>query len=137
MGIAKKQFTGILEGIFTPGNVIRLYKTVPDETTEQGGEFLTGAGVENYTIADGDFTIANGVVQSAKTMMFYLYEGTPTTCEGFGVFSNSGELLYFGAFKEALQLDENDVPAIKKYNSTKGEGIQISITSTDESAATT
>lgn len=137
MGIAKAQFNGILTSIFQPGNIIRLYKNVPDKD-EKNGMTLTGSGVVDYEIKSGDFTVDRGVVTSAKTMMFYLYEGEATTCQGFGVFSaNGSELLYFGEFKDHLPLEYNDVPAIKAYNAEKGEGIQISMTSEDASATTT
>lgn len=137
MGIAKAQFNDILGNIFTEGNTIKLYTKTPTEGVETDGSLLSGTGVETYTISSGDFTVSNGEVTSAKNIMLYLYEGAGATCDGFGVFkSNTNTLLYFGKFTDPITLDYNDVPAIKKYNSSSGEGIKITITSTEASATT-
>lgn len=135
MGIAKAQFNGILSGIFTAGNTIKLYTTVPDETTETGGNVLSGTGVSPYKIQEGDFSVSGGAAQSAKNIMLYLYEGKTVTANGFGIWSPSNELLYFGAFESPIELNYNDVPAIKKYNGS-GEGIRVTITSTEASVST-
>ena len=137
MGIAKAQFNDILGTIFTEGNVIKLYTKTPTEGVETDGTLLAGDGVVGYEIKSGDFTVNNGEAISAKHMMLYLYEGTTAECDGFGVFKkDAGNLLYFGKFEIPITLDYNDVPAIKKYNSDKGEGIRITITSTEASATT-
>lgn len=149
MGIAKHMFDGIMDEIFTAGRVVRLYKTLPDEETEEGGELLTHDSVADYMITADDFTVADGTVTSNRTMMLYLYEGETTTCEGFGVFKKNStydpetektsytfDLLYFGGFNTPLELDYNDVPAIKKYNSEKGEGIKITMVGTTAVATT-
>ena len=135
MGIAKVQFQNILGSIFKEGNTIKLYKQTPTEDIETDGELLVGTGVVPYTIKSGDFNVVNGEVTSAKHLMLYLYEGEDTTCDGFGVFDNN-TMLYFGKFKDPIDLSYNDVPAIKKYNSEKSEGIKITITSTEASATT-
>lgn len=143
MGIAKAQFNDVLATIFDAGNTIRLYTKTPTEGVETDGTLLTGTGVMPYEIKSGDFSISQGQVTSARNIMLYLYEGSPVTCDGFGVFkgNTTTNLLYFGKFtKEGvdtpIDLNFNDVPAIKKYNSTNGEGIKITITSTEASAST-
>lgn len=135
MGIAKAQFNDILGTIFTAGNVIKLYTKTPTEGVETDGVLLTGKGVIDYAIKSGDFTVSGGEATSAKHMMLYLYEGSTAECDGFGVFKD-GNLLYFGKFEIPITLDYNDVPAIKMYNAGKGEGIKITITSTEASATT-
>lgn len=138
MGIAKAQFSTILNNIFATGNYIKLYTSTPTEGVETDGTLLTGTGVQNYEIKSTDFTVSNGEVVSAQNMMFYLYEGETVRCDGFGVFSRTGELLYFGKFDNGpLEIEYNDVPAIKKYNSSTGEGIKITMQSTEVSATTT
>lgn len=143
MGIAKAQFNNVLATIFKEGNTIRLYTKTPTEGVETDGTLLTHVSVTPYVIQTNDFAISQGQVTSNKNIMLYLYEGSPVTCDGFGVFegSTTTKLLYFGKFtKEGvdtpIDLDFNDVPAIKKYNSTNGEGIKITITSTEASAST-
>ena len=134
MGIARAQFNDILASIFTAGNTIRLYSTVPSEADETGGVFISG--VPAYNIQEGDFSCYGGVVTSAKNIMLCLYENeTSVECKGFGVFGSSG-MLYFGSFTTPITIGYNDVPAIKRYNETKGEGIRITITSTEASATT-
>lgn len=135
MGIAKATFNQILGSIFREGNTIKLYTKTPDETTEMGGVLLDGTGVVPYEIKDGDFTVNSGEAKSAKNMMFYLYEGTGASCDGFGVFDGSG-LLYFGKFENPITLEYNDVPAIKKYDVSKGEGIKVTMNSTEASVTT-
>lgn len=138
MGIAKAQFNAILNNIFAPGNVIKLYTKTPTEGVETDGVLLTGTGVQNYEIKEADFTVSQGEVISGQNMMFYLYEGETVQCDGFGVFNTKGEMLYFGEFDNGpLTLERNDVPAIKKYNSGTGEGIKITMQSTEVSATTT
>lgn len=142
MGITKTHFNNILGNIFKEGNIIRLYKNTPDETSETGGELLTGTeatnGVVDYKIKAGDFSIDGGEVTSARNIMFYMYNDEDSvTCDGFGIFDSSNSLLYFGEFENPITLDYNDVPAIKKYNETKQEGIKVTIKSTETSAATT
>ena len=138
MGIAKAQFTNILNEIFTEGNVIKLYTKTPTEGVETDGTILTGSTVKDYAIQPGDFSVAAGEVRSAQNMMFYLYENETVECDGFGVFSPTGSLLYFGKFDNGpLTLEHNDVPAIKKYNSSTGEGVKITMLSTEISATTT
>lgn len=138
MGIAKSQFNQILSDIFKEGNVIRLFTTTPDEDTELGGVTLTGTGVVDYEIKAGDFAVSSGVVTSNRNMMFFLYEDTGATCQGFGVYNKSGQMLYFGDFDGGvLQLEYDDVPAIKKYNADKNEGIRITMRSQEVSATTT
>lgn len=137
MGIAKSQFNNILNNIFAPGNVIRLYTKTPTEGVETDGTILTGTGVVDYAIQSADFSVSNGEVVSGQNMMFYLYEGDTVECDGFGVYDNN-ELLYFGTFDNGpLTLEYNDVPAIKKYNPSTGEGIKITMQSTEVSATTT
>lgn len=138
MGIAKAQFNAILSTIFAPGNVIKLYTKTPTEGVETDGVVLTGTGVQDYKIQDADFTVSNGEVISKQNMMFYLYEGDTVECDGFGVYDTKGTMLYFGKFDNGpLTLDHNDVPAIKKYNSSTGEGVKITMQSTEVSATTT
>lgn len=136
MGIAKNQFNSILSTIFTAGNKIKLYSTVPDEETETGGVLITGDSYSDYEIQSGDFTIGNGVVSSAKNMLMYLCEEEAGhgTARGFGVFNPGGALLYFGTFTTPMYIDYNTVPTIKKYSSSKGEGVRITMTSTEVSA---
>lgn len=136
MGIAKSQFENILSNIFKAGNTIKLYSTMPSESTESGGVLIgSGTADKTYTIQSGDFTCAGGTAQSAKNMMMYLCEttGGDGTAVGFGVFSGS-TLLYFGQFSTAMYVDYNTVPTIKRYDATKGEGVLITMTSTDVSA---
>lgn len=135
MGIAKSQFNSILDNIFTAGNVIKLYSTVPNEDTEQGGVFVSGA--KTYTILEGDFTVSSGTVQSAKNMLMYLCEttGGDGTAAGFGVFSATGALLYFGTFNTPMSIAYNTVPTIKKYDSSKGEGVRITMSSKEVAEA--
>lgn len=127
MGIAKSQFNNILSGIFKSGNTIKLFGTMPDESTETGYSTIG----QSYTIQSGDFTTAAGTAQSAKNMMMYLCEtsGGDGTAVGFGVFSGSS-LLYFGRFSSAMNIGYNTVPTIKKYNGSN-EGILVTMTSTD------
>lgn len=71
-------------------------------------------------------------------MLMYLCENEEGhgTAEGFGVYRGTS-LLYFGKFKEPMQIGYNNVPTIKKYNGSD-EGIHITLTSievTDEIAA--
>lgn len=136
MGIAKRQFDGILSGIFTEGNTIKLYSKVPDEKTEAGGVLISHT---PYKIQAGDFSVASGVVTSAKNMMFYLCEnqGGDGTATGFGVFQGTtSTMLYFGSFKEPMTIGYNTVPTIKKYNGS-GEGVRITMTSTEVEATAT
>lgn len=134
MGIARAQFNDILASIFTEGNTIKLFSNVPSEVDETGGVVISG--VDTYTIKEGDFNCYGGVVTSAKNIMLCLYENeTSVSCEGFGVFGSSG-MLYFGSFTTPITIGYNDVPAIKRYNEEKGEGIRITITSTEASATT-
>ena len=135
MGIARRQFDNILNGIFTEGNLIRLYSTVPDEQTESGGVTINH---EPYKIQAGDFSVASGVVTSAKNMMFYLCEttGGDGIANGFGVY-NGSSMLYFGSFKEPMTIGYNTVPTIKKYDASKGEGVRITMTSTEVEATAT
>lgn len=135
MGITKAQFNNILGSIFTEGNTVKLYTKTPTEGVETDGVLLTGAGVVDYAIKNDDFSVAAGEVTSAKNLMLYLYEGEDVTCDGFGVFKG-GNLLYFGKFENPIELSYNDVPAIKKYNELKSEGIKITMTSTEASATT-
>lgn len=135
MGIARNQFQNILKGIFTAGNTIDLYSTVPDETTESGGVKISGSSYKSYKIQDGDFTVSGGEVTSAKNMLLYLCEDTGGNgvARGFGVF-NGGTLLYFGAFTEPMTIGYNTVPTIKKYSAALNEGVHITMTSTNVSA---
>lgn len=138
MGIAKAKFNSILGEIFAPGNIIRLYTKTPNESDESGGALVTGTGVEDYEIKEKDFDIDEGEVISNQNMMLYLYEGEGASCDGFGVFDKSDNLQYFGKFDNGpLILEKNDVPAIKKYNLETGEGIKITMQSTEVSATTT
>lgn len=127
MGIAKSQFNNILSNIFTSGNTIKLFSSMPNESTETG--YVT-VGTE-YNIKSGDFTVDAGTAESAKNMMLYLCEtkGGDGTAEGFGVFKGNS-LLYFGRFSSAMSIDYNTVPTIKKYNGSD-EGILVTMTSTD------
>lgn len=135
MGVAKAQRNAVLEDAFAVGNVIKLFKTVPDEKTEEGGELVSGA--LTYTIKDGDFSVADGVVSSTKNMLMYLCENTDGhgTAEGFGTYK-SNSLRYFGKFKKPMQIDYNTVPTIKKYNGSD-EGIHITLTSIEVTDGTT
>lgn len=135
MGIAKNQFSNILAEIFTAGNKIKLFSTVPDEETESGGVLITGSSYSDYEIQSGDFSILNGVVSSAKNMLMYLCEEEAGhgTARGFGVFKG-GTMLYFGTFSTPMPIGYNTVPTIKKYNSSMGEGVRITMTSTEVSA---
>lgn len=139
MGIAKVQFQKILGDIFEVGNRIELFRTVPDETTEEGGVKITGDSYKYYTIKDGDFLIEDGEVSSKENMMMYLCEELDGHgwAKGFGIYNSSGTtLLYFGKFSnkdaegnEGIYIDYNDVPIIKKYNKELNEGIHIKMTS--------
>lgn len=134
MGIAKSQFSNILNGIFKAGNTIELYSTVPDEATESGGVKISGGSYQSYKIQDGDFSVSNGVATSKKNMLLYLCEDSlGHVARGFGIFSG-GSLLYFGSFKTPMPIGYNTVPTIKKYNGA-GEGVQITMTSTEISAS--
>ena len=136
MGIAKGQFNEILNGIFKAGNTIKLYSSMPDEETEAGGVIIGGNNTTKiYKIDSGDFTTGNGTAQSAKNMMMYLCEtqGGDGTAVGFGVFGGTN-LLYFGQFSTPMNIDYNTVPTIKRYDEAKGEGVKITMTSTDVSA---
>ena len=135
MGIAKSLFNGILNNIFSAGNTIHLFSTVPDEDTEAGGVRVSGASYLGYTIGNGDFSVSNGTATSAKNMMLYLCEesGGHGTARGFGVYSGNN-LYYFGEFSDPVSIGYNTVPTIKKYNASKGEGIKITMTSTEVSA---
>ena len=136
MGIARRHFDNILNGIFTEGNTIKLFSKVPDEQTESGGVNINHT---PYKIQSGDFSVASGVVTSAKNMMFYLCEttGGDGTATGFGVYGTSGSMLYFGSFKEPMEIGYNTVPTIKKYDASKGEGVRITMTSTEVEASAT
>lgn len=136
MGIARRQFDSILTGIFTEGNTIKLFSTVPNEQTESGGVNMG----QTYKIQSGDFSVSNGVVQSAKNMMFYLCEtaGGDGIAKGFGVYQGTtNTMLYFGSFKEPMTVGYNTVPTIKKYDASKGEGVRITMTSTEVEATAT
>lgn len=135
MGITKAQFNDILGTIFTPDNTIKLYTKTPTEGVETDGTLLSGTGVVPYVIQSGDFIVSDGQVTSARNMMFFLYEGSGATCDGFGVF-NGNRLLYFGDFESPIYLTYNDVPAIKKYNASNGEGIKVTMQSVEASATT-
>lgn len=128
MGIAKSQFNNILGGIFKTGNTIKLFSTVPDEETEAGGVVVPGS--QAYTIQDGDFTVGDGVVTSRKNMLMYLCEtdGGHGIANGFGVYGDGG-LLYFGRFTNPMDIKYNSVPTIKRYDSSKREGVQITMVS--------
>lgn len=130
MGIAKSQFSEILKGIFTAGNTIMLYSTMPNESTETGGVTMG----QSYKILEGDFTCTSGTAKSSKNMMMYLCEtsGGDGTAVGFGVFNGSA-LLYFGEFSTPMNVGYNTVPTIKRYDGA-GEGVMITMTSTDVSA---
>lgn len=132
MGIARNQFENILAGIFRAGNTIELFKEVPDEFTEQGGVLMSGTSYEPYTIRSGDFSVDGGEVTSVSNMMLFLCEadGGLGTAKGFGVF-NGSTMLYFGEFNPHMPVGYNSVPTIKKYNAAKGEGIHITMTSTN------
>lgn len=134
MGIAKSQFNKILQGIFTAGNTIDLFTTMPNASTESGYVKVSGSGYTPYTIESGDFTVSAGEVTSAKNMMMYLCEteGGHGTAVGFGVFSGSS-LLYFGEFTTPMNISYNTVPTIKRYNGS-GEGVRVTMTSTEVSA---
>lgn len=147
MGIAKDQFDSILSEIFKKGNTIELYREVPDEITEQGGEKISekaGTGsYKPYEIQTGDFTVSKGVVTSARNMMLYLCEDYNNntghgTAKGFGVY-NGYKMLYFGKFvdgngvEKPMEIGYNTVPTIKKYNGSD-EGVHITMTSTNVSA---
>ena len=128
MGIAKAQFNNILSNIFKSGNIIRLFKTMPDASTETGGEVVGSS----YTIQSGDFTVSGGQAYSVKNMPIYLCEtsGGDGIAVGFGVYYAS-TLYYFGEFSEPMTISYNTYPTIKKYDSAKGEGIKVTLTSTD------
>ena len=139
MGIARDQFTEILQNIFKAGNKIALYKTVPRESDEGGGVEMSGVGYQRYTILNGDFSVSGGEVTSLQNMMLYLSESDAGNAEGFGVY-NGSKMLYFGKFTDAdgnpkaLPVGYNTVPTIKKYDKTKNEGVHITLTSTNVSA---
>lgn len=135
MGITKGQFNSILSTIFTTGNKIELFSTMPNPSTETGYVKVSGTGYTPWTIRSGDFTVSSGSVQSAANMMFYLCESTGGhgTAKGFGVF-NGTTLLYFGEFSNPMTIAYNSVPTIKKYNASAGEGIRITMTSTEAAA---
>lgn len=130
MGIAKGQFNSILTDIFTAGNVIKLYSTMPDEETESGGVTIANSQAV-YEIQDGDFSVSGGIVTSVKNMLLYLCEtaGGDGSAAGFGVFSSGGELLYFGSFTEPMSIGYNTVPTIKRYSAEKGEGVRVTMVS--------
>ena len=145
MGIAKSQFTGILQKIFAPtesgaSRWIGLYKTVPDESTEAGGvEFSREGGYERYQVKSGDFTVSSDTVTSKKNMMLFLCEKYPDglgTARGFGIFESAsgGSPIYFGAFTTPMDVGYNTVPTIKAYDQSRGEGVYITLTSTNVSA---
>lgn len=135
MGIAKAQFNNILGSIFSKGNTIELFSTMPNPSTENGYVKISGDGYSAYTIKEGDFRISDGIVESKQNMMFYLCEssGGHGSAAGFGVFSGN-TMLYFGNFKEPMSIKYNDVPTIKKYNGSN-EGIRITMTSTEAAAS--
>lgn len=129
MGIAKAQFNSILSSIFGAGKTIKLFSTMPDETTEVGAVPIG----QSYTLQSGDFTANGNVVSSARNMMMYLCEtsGGDGIAVGFGVYSGS-TLLYFGEFSSPMTISYNTVPTIKKYNGSN-EGVKVTLTSTDVS----
>lgn len=135
MGIAKSQFNNILGNIFTAGNTIQLFSTMPNEN-ETGMVKISGASYAPYIIKSGDFSVNSGVVESKKNMMFYLCEESAGhgTAVGFGVYNSSGSLLYFGEFTDTMPITYNSVPTIKRYNGA-GEGIRITMTSTEATAS--
>ena len=137
MGIAKKQFDKILDEIFKTGNVIHLFSTMPNVSTEAGAVKISGSGYSSYTIKDGDFNVTSGSVESRNNMMFYLCEteGGHGSVVGFGVFNSNNEMLYFGEFTDSMPIRYNTVPTIKRYNSSNGEGIKVTMTSTEAAAS--
>lgn len=146
MGIAKSQFTGILQKIFAPtesnaSRWIGLYKEVPDETTEEGGVEVSGGSYQRYKVQNGDFAVSDDTVTSRANMMLYLCEDNPPDAghgvvKGFGIFESAsgGKPIYFGAFTPSMDVKYNNVPTIKKYNASLGEGVYITLTSTNVSA---
>lgn len=132
MGIAKAQFKSILSNIFKVGNTIKLFSSMPDETTETGGATIG----QSYTIQSGDFTISSdgSEAYSTRNMMIYLCEtsGGDGRAYGFGIYSGSS-MLYFGEFSESMPISYNSVPTIKKYDASIGEGVKVTLTSTDVS----
>lgn len=122
MGISPALLSGILGQVFVKGNVIKLLNA-------------SGTAIgESYTIQDGDFSVNSGVATSAKNMMIYLCEktGGDGTATKFGVYKGT-TLYYDGEFTTPMTIGYNTVPTIKKYNASKGEGIQVTMTSTDVS----
>lgn len=138
MGIAKTQFDTILKNIFAAGNIIKLLKTVPTVSNENGYVLLSTSDKDEYAryeIESGDFTTDGGEVTSTKNMLFGLYEGeAELTVPGFAVFSGS-TLMYYGNFKDPMIIKYNNVPIIKAYNESKSEGIKITMTSTEAAAS--
>lgn len=136
MGITKAKITQTLNDIFAVGNVIHLFKEVPDETTGYSGERITGASYKGHEIEDGDFVIEDNKVQSIDNIMFYLCEEEEGhgTAKGFGVFDN-GTLVYFGEFKNPMPIAKDNIPTIKRYDGETGDGIQITLTCTESSAS--
>ena len=137
MGIAKSQFNNILNDIFKVGNKIDLFSTMPNASTESGAVKISGAGYESHIIESGDFSVNSGSVQSSSNMMFYLCENQVGhgVAKGFGVYSkDDNQLLYFGEFETPMTIAYNTIPTIKRYNGS-GEGIKITMTSTEAAVA--
>lgn len=123
--ITTSKATSILNEIFGTGRIIHLSTTQPTAT---GGNFTkpTGSDYAGYTIKSGDFTIANGVVKSAKHLLFGLATTDWGTITHFGVFNNA-TCEYFGKLTEAKPVTANTVPVFKIFDDTKGEGIKVSL----------
>lgn len=135
MGIVKSQFDNILKGIFASGNTINLYSTLPS-ADGTGGTMIGGNSYKAYTIKGSDFSVGNGIVTSTENMMLYLCEEESGhgTAVGFGVCGSDNKVMYFGEFADPMPIGYNTVPTIKKYDEGKGEGIRITMTSTEANA---
>lgn len=134
MAIAKHLFNNILEQAFGAGNTLFLYATVPDEETETGGVPLIVTGSEEYKIKEGDFLIKGGTCTSKRNILLYLCNSQPgvsAVATGFGIKDTNGNLVYFGSFTNPITVERNTVPTIKVYNESQGEGIKVTITSSE------
>ena len=122
MGLSSALLSDILGKVFVANNTIRL--------TNASGSYIG----ESYKIQSGDFSVSSGQASSARNMMIYLCEktGGDGTATGFAVL-NGTNVYYTGEFSTPMTIGYNTVPTIKKYDASKGEGILVTMTSTDVS----
>lgn len=126
--IMTAQATEILQNLFKVGFTIALFKSDPN--TGVYTQPTNCPSYSKYTIRSGDFSAANGAIQTANHLLYGLateeWASEEEPIQAFGVY-NGSTLVYWGMLTKPIPVPEDTVPVFKIYNEEKGEGIKVTL----------